>query len=328
LGLPLAWIKDNLARVITRNNVRLQAHIALLYLHTAMDVVALRSFIALTCWFSGFNRYKLLQKRPPSLVVCAATAVAAVLYDRSFYGVLIAVACFWHGQRLKCIGLTGGIAAGKSAVSAQLRQLGAVIIDADKIAHGVLRQGQPAYARVVEHFGNSILESDGSINRARLREVIASNDSERRFLNSVTHPLIGVELLKRYVPNTRKFTSVGLPTSNVICSIAWQKWILGHPVVIDAPLLFESGMVLRYLCSPIIVVAVSQDVQLARVIKRDSSSKELAERLIAAQMPQDRKVALADIVIQNNGSLEQLEATTRRVWKQVNGNSAPSTHES
>lgn len=101
------------------------------------------------------------------------------------------------------------------------------------------------------------------------------------------------------------------------CRIAINRWVLGKEVVVDAPLLFESGLFLRLLCSPIIVVSTPVHIQQARLVARDGVSEEEAARSIAAQMPLEHKIALADIVLENAGSMEQLRANAARAWQYV-----------
>lgn len=269
--------------------------------------VALRVLAVVAAWVPGFTWYSLRRGRLGPLAA-AALAVALLAQQKDYRLAVVALLAYFHGRRVRCIGLTGGIATGKSAVSRMLAAKGAVIVDADLIARQVVEPGQPAYAAIVSHFGERVLEpvaptaasSDGDslprgrpINRAELRRIIMASASERRFLNRVTHPQI--------------FKSLAF-------QVLEHRWLRGKTVIIDAPLLFESGWSLRVLCSPVIVVSADRQVQLARLQQRDGLSAAEAEANVAAQLPLVKKEALADIVLRNNGSLEDLQRGVDELW--------------
>eukprot|EP00887_Chlorella_sp_A99_P005667 scaffold1.g5667.t1 len=189
---------------------------------------------------------------------------------------------------MKLIGLTGGIACGKSSVSRILRHEGLTVLDADDIAKQVVDKGRWGYRRVVRAFGNSVLLPDGQIDREALGEMVFANPTARRRLDAATHPAVGLALARALLLG----------------------WLLCRPaVVVDMPLLFESGFYL--LCRPRVLVACTPATQLARLAARDGLSGEAAAARVAAQMPLERKRQLADIVVENDGSLAELEAAAR-----------------
>lgn len=168
------------------------------------------------------------------------------------------------GASLVGVGLTGGIATGKSTVSEAYRKAGAVIVDADVVAREVVMPGRGAYKEIVRYFGAGVLNEDGAtINRAKLGAIIFSDPTQREKLNSATHKYILWEMFKQLV---------------------YQR-LLCHKrlVVFDAPLLFETKL-LEYFCYPTIVVACSETNELARLMKRDNMKQEDAEKRIKSQM--------------------------------------------
>jgi dephospho-CoA kinase len=184
---------------------------------------------------------------------------------------------------MKVIGLTGGIGCGKSTVSSILQRLGVAIIDCDEIAKSVVLPGRWGYRRVVKQFGIDILNSDKTINREALAQLVFKYPLFRRQLNSATHLPVLVSILKQLFSN----------------------WLLCKPyVIIDMPLLFETGF--SKVTHPNIVVTCSQTTQLARIAQRDAMPLEDAKARIASQMPSDRKISLADIVLNNDGTVEEL----------------------
>jgi len=186
------------------------------------------------------------------------------------------------------IGLTGSIATGKSTVSLMFDDFNIPVIDADKIAREVVYPGEDAYKEVVKSFGEKILRSDGTINRERLGEIVFSDESKRKQLNEIVHPAIR----KRMTEKKETLLAKG------------EKC-----VVLDIPLLFE-GKSEKYV-DKIIVVAVDEDTQKERLMSRNQFTEEEAMQRIQSQMPVKEKAAMADAVINNNGtkyeSLQQLE---------------------
>lgn len=184
---------------------------------------------------------------------------------------------------MKIIGLTGGIASGKSTVSQKLAELGAVIVDGDKIAHRVMEPDWPAYKEVVEHFGTGILDPDQTIDRSKLGAVVFSDPAQMRALNRIVRPYIYEAIDKE----------IGIKR-------------LAHPnavLILDIPLLFEAR--LDQICDQVWVVWVDRDTQVNRLMARNSLTREEAIRRIDSQMPLDEKARRAHIVIDNNGSMEE-----------------------
>ncbi len=190
----------------------------------------------------------------------------------------------------RIIGLTGGIASGKSTVSNLLRQAGVPIVDADQITRQVQRPGSPALDKLATAFGNQIIQSDGNLDRAQLGKRVFADAAARQELNQIMQPLIrdaiwqAVDTLKKQnVPN----------------------------VILDLPLLYEQHY--DEDCDLVVVVTVSPETELRRLMARNHYSAAEAKERIAAQMPLSQKVARADVVIDNDASLEQ----TRRQVAQL-----------
>ncbi|GAM16014.1 dephospho-CoA kinase [Mesobacillus selenatarsenatis] len=180
------------------------------------------------------------------------------------------------------IGLTGGIASGKSTISAMFTDLGITVIDADIEARLAVEPGEKAYNDIVSHFGTEILADDRTINRPKLGEIIFNNEEKRLLLNSIVHPAVRERMAQKRAKAEE----------------ANEK-----AVVLDIPLLFESK--LTGLVEKIIVVYVDEKTQLERLMKRNEFSEEEAYSRIKSQMPLKGKVSLADAVIDNSGSIEQ-----------------------
>ncbi len=191
------------------------------------------------------------------------------------------------------VGLTGGIASGKSTVSAIFRHAGAQIIDADQIAREVVQKGLPAWQKIVAHFGPRVLMADGQLDRAILADVVFNDPLQKRHLNAIVHPHVSrktkelMEKLERTQPN--------------------------GVVVLDVPLLYEVGM--EKDLDKIIVVYVPESVQLDRLMQRDGLSEQAARARIRAQMPIEEKRRRADIVIDNSGSLEATQDEALKIHR-------------
>ena len=183
------------------------------------------------------------------------------------------------------IGLTGGIATGKSSVSAYLASKGALLIDADIIAREVMMPGHPVLAAAVQRFGQAILNADGTLDRKKLGSIVFQHPEEQKALEAITHPAIRKEMRER--------------------AAAYE---LNHPdklVVSDIPLLYESGLEDGF--EEVMVVYVPRAVQLERLMSRDQMSRADAEARITAQMDIELKKERADIIIDNSGSWAQTE---------------------
>jgi dephospho-CoA kinase len=190
------------------------------------------------------------------------------------------------------IGLTGGIASGKSAVADMFAKLGATVIDTDVIAREVVEPGQPGLSRVIEAFGTDILQEDGTLNRKALRERVFAAPANKTRLEAILHPLIRAATL----------------------AAADQTKATANYQIFVVPLLLESGFV--ELVDRVLVVDCAIDVQIARVIARDDTSAESAATIIAAQASRTERLARADDVIDNSGTLAELEPAVRELHQQ------------
>ncbi|MBO1912007.1 dephospho-CoA kinase, partial [Microvirga sp. 3-52] len=177
------------------------------------------------------------------------------------------------------IGLTGSIASGKSTVSNMLKERGFPIVDADKIARQVVEPGTPVIKKIAEHFGDEILNEDGSLNREKLGERIFKNGEERNKLNAIIHPAIRNEMIRQ----KEQWISDGAKT-----------------VILDIPLLFESK--LQSFVEKIIVVSVTPEIQKQRLIARNDLTEREATDRITSQLPMSEKESGADAIIDNNGT--------------------------
>lgn len=184
---------------------------------------------------------------------------------------------------MKVIGLTGGIATGKSTVARMLLDLGAHVVDADAIARAVVEPERPAWREIVEEFGAEILAPDRSVDRKRLGEIVFGDTTRRRRLEEITHPRVAEEMQRRI--------RQGVEAGAALC-------------VLDVPLLFESKM--DAWLRPVVVVWAPPALQLQRILERDHLPREQALRRIASQMPIDEKRRRADFVLENTGSLAEL----------------------
>lgn len=192
------------------------------------------------------------------------------------------------------IGLTGGIASGKSTVSRVLERLGVAVVDADQIAREVVQKGSPGLSEVVNAFGSAVLANDGSLDREKLAAIVFGDGQARRTLQAITHPRIAASSARR---------------------IAELRATEAPYVVYDAPLLVEVGA--HRGLDALIVVSATEGTQIARMRARDGASEHDARQRIAAQLPLARKVEVADYVIENDGTLEALEQRTRDVHQQI-----------
>ncbi|WP_368503583.1 dephospho-CoA kinase [Alkalihalophilus sp. As8PL] len=191
------------------------------------------------------------------------------------------------------IGLTGGIASGKSTVSNWLNEWGYPIIDADKIAREVVEPGESAYQEIVRHFGKEILLEDQSINRKKLGSIIFNDEHERKALNGIVHPAVRQKMLAQ----KERYEASGHQT-----------------VIFDIPLLFESD--LFHLVDKVMLVYVDEQTQLERLINRDQAGKEDALARISSQFPLKDKRERADAVINNSGSLEETASQVKMILNQ------------
>lgn len=190
------------------------------------------------------------------------------------------------------VGLTGGIGAGKSEVSRLLASYGAVIVDADKIAREVVEPGTPGLAAVVEEFGADILASDGTLDRPKLGSIVFSDPGKLKALNAIVHPLVGAR-------------SAELEAS------AGPDAVVVH----DVPLLTENGLAPLY--DLVVVVDAASQTQLDRLVRLRGMAEDEAKSRMAAQATREQRLAVADLVIDNDGPLEALEPQVRAVWERL-----------
>lgn len=191
------------------------------------------------------------------------------------------------------IGLTGGIATGKSTVSHMLVKRGAALVDADVIAREIMEPGHPVLAKVAERFGKNVLLPDGQLNRKKLGAIVFSDPGERKALEAITHPAIRQEMKRRM--------------SELEASDPRRL------VVADIPLLYESGLEVLY--DEIMVVYVPRDLQLKRLMERDNLSLDEAEARLKAQMDIEMKREKADILIDNSLGREETELQIDDFWR-------------
>jgi dephospho-CoA kinase len=191
---------------------------------------------------------------------------------------------------MKIIGLTGGIGSGKSEIAAYLKQLGAAVIDADKVGHDIFNRGTPCWQKVVETFGREILDSEGNINRKSLAKIVFQNPQAIKKLNSITHPVILDEIKSRLL----KFESEGFDTA-----------------VVEAALLIEAGWAPSM--NEIWLALAPEEIILERLIKRGLSEEDARAR-IASQIPGENKKNQATVILVNDGSLDDLKKKVAKLW--------------
>lgn len=191
------------------------------------------------------------------------------------------------------IGLTGGIASGKSTVSGLLVELGAQLIDADQIAREVVLPGSPALLEIKQTFGDAVIGEDGALQRKKLGSIVFSDNTLRRKLEAILHPRIRSLMIERM---------------NQLHDIHPEKLI-----VADIPLLYESQ--LQSLFTEIMLVYVPEHIQLSRLMKRDQLTEAEAAARLNSQMPIEEKRKLADWIIDNSGTLDQTKDQVVEFWR-------------
>jgi len=196
---------------------------------------------------------------------------------------------------LLVVGLTGGIATGKSTVSTILENAGALIIDADRIAREVVKKGRPAHCAIVENFGKNVLLPDGEINRSVLGDIIFNDPRKKHLLNSIVHPHVRKE-------QNRQLKHIEQTNPNTI-------------VILDIPLLIESKMY-RDL-SEVVVVYAPEHIQTKRLMQRDGISKADALARVRSQMPIEEKKDKATIVIDNSGTRANTRKQTLKIFQRL-----------
>ena len=191
------------------------------------------------------------------------------------------------------VGLTGGMGAGKSTVARMLEQRGAVVVDADVLARQALMPGTAGYTKVTELFGPEIIASDGEIDREALARRVFADDEARVALESITHPEV-FRLLGDALEDYRDTDRI---------------------VVFDAPLIVEAGFASA--CDAVVVVTAPEDAQIARVMKDRGMTEDAARARLRAQAPTTEKEQVADLVIRNDGTTEDLDRSVDVVWERL-----------
>jgi len=198
--------------------------------------------------------------------------------------------------KVKIIGLTGNIASGKSAVGEMFKMLGAVVIDADQAARSVVEPEKPAWKDIVDTFGSSVLNPDGTIDREKLGGIVFNDEAKRKVLNDITHPRILEELSERIERNRLEGKDA---------------------VIIEAALIVEKGGWLKEIIDALIVVSSDRESRIERLGSRSGYTREEALSRINSQMPSAQKEKHADFVIDNSGSLEDTQHQVLKVWENI-----------
>ena len=178
------------------------------------------------------------------------------------------------------VGLTGGIGSGKTVASDRFEELGVKVVDADIASRVVVEIGKPALSSIEGEFGSDVISNDGSLNRAKLREIIFKDDEAKSWLESLLHPLIGQHILDEIASATSRY------------------------VILVSPLLFETTQF--QMCNRTLLIDVPKDIQILRTAKRDKVPESQVEKIIASQMDRDQKISKADDVIVNDGEIGDL----------------------
>lgn len=191
------------------------------------------------------------------------------------------------------VGLTGGIGTGKSTVARMLERRGAVVFDADVLAREAVEPGTPGHAAVIERFGADVLAPGGELDREALASIVFADPAARRDLEAIVHPEV------------RRLFAEGAETYRDTARI----------VVFSAPLLVETGMHTAF--DVLIVVSAPTEAQVERLMRERGMSEEAILARIAAQAPPEAKAEAADILVENEGTLEELEAHVERIWSDL-----------
>ncbi len=195
------------------------------------------------------------------------------------------------------VGLTGGIVGGKSTVASMFRDLGAKIVDVDKLGHSIILPHRPAWIKIVKLFGKDILRNDLTIDREKLGKIVFTNSTLLKKLNKITHPEI-IRLIEKEINLAKNKTHS-------------QEKIL----IINAALIYEAKI--DKLMDNIIVVYINKDEQVKRLVKRNNLSKEEALQRIKSQMSMKEKVKIAGYVIDNSNSLDETKKQVEKIWKKL-----------
>ena len=185
------------------------------------------------------------------------------------------------------IGVTGGIGSGKTAATDHFQSLGITVVDADLASRVIVEPGRPALKAIEEHFGASVIAGDGTLDRRALREIVFAKPEERKWLEQLTHPLIGQEIASQIQNSKSEYT------------------------ILASPLLLESSQ--HHLAKRVLVIDVPESVQVERTIRRDNTTEEGVKAIIAAQMKRQDRLAKADDVIVNDQDLAHLQQEVEKL---------------
>ncbi len=198
-------------------------------------------------------------------------------------------------RSLAIFGLTGGIASGKSTVAGMLRDLGALVMDADALGHELMARGQPAYEEILQAFGEGILDIRGEIDRRRLGSIVFADDEKRRQLNAILHPRI--------------------LTRQEEMAAAWRRKHPAAVIAAEAALIYEAGVASRF--AKVIVTWCRPEQQVERLVAKAGLSREEAQRRVDAQWPAEEKRRRADYVIDCSGSLAATRAQVEQLFPKL-----------
>lgn len=185
------------------------------------------------------------------------------------------------------IGVTGGIGSGKTAATDHFQSLGITVVDADLASRVIVEPGRPALKAIEEHFGANVIAGDGTLDRRALREIVFAKPEERKWLEQLTHPLIGQEIASQIQNSKSEYT------------------------ILASPLLLESSQ--HHLAKRVLVIDVPESVQVERTIRRDNTTEEGVKAIIAAQMKRQDRLAKADDVIVNDQDLAHLQQEVEKL---------------
>ena len=195
-----------------------------------------------------------------------------------------------YSRSVLLVGLTGGIGSGKSTVSAMLAERGAVIIDADALVRSLQQPGMPVFDAMVERFGPSIVAADGTLDRAAVAGIVFTDEQARKDLEAIVHPAVGAEMIR----------------------LLGEQAGTDHIVIYDVPLLVESG---KKGYGAVVVVDVDPEVAVQRLVTSRGMDEADARNRIANQVPREERVAIADRVLDNSGTVEALAAQVDDLWE-------------
>ncbi len=195
---------------------------------------------------------------------------------------------------MKIVGLTGGVASGKTTVANMFKALGAKIVDADELARAAVARGTEAFQKIVEEFGSEFLNKNGELDRKKLGKYVFSDVTKKEKLEKIVHPVIGRMLMEAIESEREKGTEI---------------------LILDIPLLFENNM--QMWIRPVILVYADPDKQIERLMERENITELEAQNMIKSQMPLEEKKKLSDFIIDNNGDLIKTESQVKIIWEEL-----------